>query len=130
MEKHEVIASLVDSLRPRFGERIFEIKKHILDREELISTGIGKEIAIPHARCSFVDDFIFVLGINKGMGILWDSIDEEPVKIICLVVGPDDSPCKYLEFLSSVTTILHDDELKNKILQYEDKKNIVNIFGD
>ena len=49
--------------------------------------------------------FYIALGIHKGDGIVWNSIDKEPVKIIFLIIGPSSKPKEYLQILSKITTI-------------------------
>lgn len=124
----EAIKTLVQTMSDRIEGKCDDVVAKVLEREYVVSTAIGKGIAIPHARCSFLSDFSLAIGIVKKGGIDWKAIDEEEVKIICLIAGPEDNPPRYLSFLSSVTSILKEEELRAKIISALDKKNIVNIF--
>ncbi|MCH9622075.1 MAG: hypothetical protein S4CHLAM20_15100 [Chlamydiia bacterium] len=104
------------------------IIQKVVDRENITRTAIGKEIAIPHARCSFLNDFYMAIGICRD-GISWEALDGEDVKIVCLIAGPEDRHRDYLSFLSFITSILNEEELRQKIINEHDKKTIVNIFS-
>lgn len=118
------IKKLVETLPE---ESCHDIEKKVLERESICRTSIGKGLALPHARCEFLDDFHLTIGICKE-GIEWQSLDGEPVKIVCLIAGPEDKQREYLSFLSFITGLLKEDQVRNTLLTEEDKKNIVNIF--
>ena len=61
----------------------------IYAREELGSTGIGKGVALPHAKTKAVDELVVTLGISKN-GIEYDSLDEENVKIFFMFLCPEE----------------------------------------
>ena len=104
-----------------------DIKQKILERESVAMTAIGKEIAIPHARCGFLTEFYLAIGICKE-GISWEALDGESVKIVCMIAGPEDRHRDYLSFLSFITSVLREEEVRQTLLKEENKKNIVNIF--
>src|SRR5262245_31561181 len=92
--REDAIRELVRSLHAAgyFREtEIEEIVGAVLRREQLGSTGIGRNIAIPHSRYAGVDRLIGTVGISSA-GIPFDSIDGEPVFVIVLLVSPQDRP--------------------------------------
>lgn len=125
----EAIITLVQSFKDSIGARVVDVIDKVMEREEIVPTAIGLSIAIPHARCSFLDHFSIAIGVCKGAGIEWGAIDDLPVKIICLIAGPEDKPREYLSFLSFITSLLREEESRLQILNESDKKNIVNIFA-
>jgi mannitol/fructose-specific phosphotransferase system IIA component (Ntr-type) len=52
-------------------------QKAILDREAILSTGIGLGLAMPHAKVASVKDFTLAIGRSKA-GIEWESLDGAP----------------------------------------------------
>lgn len=124
----DVITTLVESMSSVLEGRSQDVIKKVLERERVVSTAIGKAIAIPHARCSFLKEFSVAVGVCRDNGIAWNAIDGEDVQIICLIAGPEDNPRGYLSFLSHITSILNEEEMRLRILNEADKKNIVNIF--
>ena len=82
-----------------------QIYQAILERERLLSTGIGFNLAIPHAKLNGVKDFVVALGIHKK-GLPFESLDEKPVHILVMIVGPNFHQEEYLKVLSRVTAFL------------------------
>ena len=99
-------------------DSIFEA---IMDRERLLSTGFGLGLAIPHAKLNIIDDFIVGLAIHRD-GVPFDSLDEQPVHILVMILGPDQKQDEYLKVLSRVTAFLKDQ--REKILSLEDNEEI------
>ena len=105
-------------------ESIFEA---IMDRERLLSTGFGLGLAIPHAKLNIIDDFIVGLAIHRN-GVQFDSLDEQPVHILVMILGPDQKQDEYLKVLSRVTAFLKDQ--REKILSLEDNEEIYKLTFD
>src|SRR5262245_49862206 len=75
----ELVAA--DRIPPAAGQRVVEA---VLRRETLGSTGIGKGLAIPHAKSDDVTDAVVVIG-RLPTPIDWSAIDGEPVNLVCLI---------------------------------------------
>ena len=128
--KEEILDDLVEVLDQK--KKLYDKKtfiKTILDRENLISTGISKEVAIPHAKQkpSRKLGFFIAIGIQKN-GVDWNSLDNLPVKLIFLIVGPEDKQTEYLQLLASLTSIIRDEKIKEEILNLEAPEEIFNLF--
>lgn len=99
----------------------------ILDRERIVSTGIGMGIAIPHAKLPGYESFFIAIGIHRK-GIPWDSLDGVPVRLIFMIGGPDDKQTEYLQLLSRLTYAIKDDQRRKKMLQLSSPKDIISLF--
>lgn len=79
----------------------------IRQREEIMSTGIGLGIAVPHAKIDSVKDF--VVGFGKAAdGLDFNSLDGEPVNFIVMIAGPENQQERYLQLLARITLKLKD----------------------
>ena len=105
-------------------DSIFEA---IMERERLLSTGFGLGLAIPHAKLNIIDDFIVGLAIHRD-GVPFDSLDDQPVHILVMILGPDQKQDEYLKVLSRVTAFLKDQ--REKILSLEDNEEIYKLPFD
>ncbi|MBN1434371.1 PTS sugar transporter subunit IIA, partial [Candidatus Fermentibacterales bacterium] len=80
----------------------------LLEREELMSTGIGLGIAIPHARVRGLAEPIVVLGLQKDGIPDYESIDGQTVRIVILILVAESQQKEYLRivagFVSSLRT--------------------------
>ena len=90
----------------------------IMDRERLSSTGIGSGIAIPHAKLADCHHHVAVFGRSKE-GIAFDSIDDKPVHLIFLIVGPVGANEAHLKALARISKFLHDTTFRDKLLTME-----------
>lgn len=109
--KEGVIRELVESLRAaghfKAGDPE-DLVKAILKRELLGSTGIGRGVAIPHAKHKSVDRLIGTLGLSPR-GVAFDSLDGEPVYVFVLLISPDGQIGNHLRALENVSRCLRDD---------------------
>lgn len=103
----------------------------ILDRENLVSTGIGLGVAIPHAKLDDVDDFFIIVGINKK-GLDWDAIDRNPVGIVFLIGGPDKEGAQreYLKIIAKLMLLIKNDIRRNFLINASQKEQVVDIFKE
>ncbi|MBN1326900.1 MAG: PTS sugar transporter subunit IIA [Candidatus Cloacimonetes bacterium] len=83
----------------------------ILERENLMSTGIGHGVAIPHARSPWVDQLKVVLFILRD-DLDFASIDGEPVRIIFMIAVPENRKQEYIKLLSNISNFCK--ELANR----------------
>lgn len=90
------------------------LRQAIFGREVLMSTGVGYGVAVPHAKIPTVDTFVVALGIAQD-GIPYNAVlDDDPVRLIAMIAGPDQHPERYLKLLSTLMKFLKSE--KGKIL--------------
>ena len=99
----------------------------VLAREQIISTGIGLGVAIPHAKLPTYHDFFIAIGIQK-QGIPWDALDGTPVRVIFLVGGPDDRQTEYLQLLSRLTVAVKDQHRRKALIQAENEQDVLSAL--
>ncbi|BBI17688.1 PTS sugar transporter subunit IIA [Neochlamydia sp. S13] len=99
----------------------------ILEREKVVSTGIGMGVAIPHAKLKGYESFFIAIGILQK-GVDWNSLDGSPVRIIIMIGGPDDKQTEYLQILSALTTAVKDENRRKKMLTLNSAEAIMTLF--
>lgn len=104
-----------------------EFYNAILDRERIISTGIGMGVAVPHAKLPVYTTFFIAIGIHHK-GIPWFSLDGIPVRLVFMIGGPDDKQTEYLQLLSRLTLALKDEERRKKMLQVKTPEAVIQLF--
>ena len=88
------------------------VLKAVMDRERVMSTGMGDGVAIPHAKTDGVKDLVAAFGVTK-QGIDFQSIDGKPVRIIFLLAGPTDQTGPHLKALSRISRLMHRKEFRD-----------------
>jgi PTS system nitrogen regulatory IIA component len=100
----------------------------IMHREQLVSTGIGMGVAVPHAKLSGLSEFFIAIGIQNKKGIDWNALDKAPVRLVFLIGGPEGRQSEYLKILSLLTSAIKDLELRREILQLQSGADVVALF--
>ena len=120
----ELVASSSDYLynKDKFLESLME-------RETLMSTGMGFEIAFPHSKNNSVVDFFLTIGISSA-GINWNSFDEKDVKLVFLIGGLVEQQDKYLRILSSLANLVKKEVNKNKLLSAQNENEFYSTFSN
>lgn len=99
----------------------------LITRENIMSTGIGMGIAIPHGKIEDGSRFFIVVGIHSE-GLFWDSVDGSLVKLIFLIGGPKNAQSEYLKLLSTLTLCLQEESRRQQLLQVETVDEVLNVF--
>ena len=99
----------------------------ILAREEMGSTGIGKRIALPHAKTKAVDVLIVTFGISRN-GIAYNSVDDENVNIFFMFLCPENKSQEYLKVLARISRLIREDRFIDNLLKAESNEQIIEII--
>lgn len=126
--RDEALRSLVDQLdaQGKLHDKE-EFYRLIVEREKIVSTGIGMGVAIPHAKLPNYNDFFVAVGILQK-GVDWNAVDSTPVRIVFMIGGPDDKQTEYLQILSTITMAVKDEERRKKLLTLNSTKAIIQLF--
>ncbi|WP_417459478.1 PTS IIA-like nitrogen regulatory protein PtsN [Kordiimonas sp.] len=86
----------------------------LLERERLGSTGVGKGVAIPHAR---IDGLERITGLFARLAnpIDFDSVDDVPVDIVFMLLAPTDAGADHLKALARISRLLRDEKTLSKL---------------
>lgn len=101
--------------------------KKILEREKLMSTGIGYGIAIPHIRDRSIKDFVIALGRKKN-GIEYGSIDNKPVKLIFMIGANEKQDKDYNCLLARIVLRLKDRNFVKQLLNAKESSEIYELI--
>ncbi len=99
----------------------------LVNREKLGSTGIGKGVAIPHAKTEYADDLTIAFGMNK-QGVNFNAVDEEKVNIFFVFASPMKKSKIYLKILARISRLIRNEEFRKKLLNANDTKEILDLI--
>ena len=83
---------------------IFDV---LIERERLGTTGVGNGIAIPHGKLNGIDG-LHCLFARLESPVDFDSVDEQPVDLICVLLAPESAGADHLKALARVSRLLRD----------------------
>ncbi|MGD9808346.1 MAG: PTS sugar transporter subunit IIA [Deferribacterales bacterium] len=87
----------------------------LVERESLGSTGVGEQVAIPHAKMKELTDLTILVGINRD-GVEFGAADGEPVKLFFLLLASDKQMNLHLKTLARISRLVKLTDFKNKVL--------------
>lgn len=114
----EAVAELAAVAAAVCGVEASEISDGAMLREQLMPTGIGNGIAVPHARMRGLTETHIAVGLSAA-GIDFDSPDGRPAHVILLILTPAHDDGIQLEILSDIAKVFRDEEIRNKIAGVE-----------
>ena len=88
----------------------------LIEREKLGSTGIGENVAIPHAKISEIDKIITVFARSQN-GVEFESLDQKPVNFIYLILAPENSTGQHLKALARISRLFKNPSVRESILR-------------
>ena len=106
--------------------QIFDV---ILERERLGTTGVGGGIAIPHGRLPKLDQ-IYGIFARLEQPIDFESIDEQPVDLIFMLLAPEAAGADHLKALARVSRMLRDRSVTEKLRGSDNAEALYALLTD
>jgi len=131
-QKDEVIRDLIRQLcaSGSLKEDLASEAEHaILRREDLGSTGIGKGVAVPHAKHAGVKGVIGAFGRSVN-GVEFDAIDGQPVHLVFLLLSSPDAVEPHIAALRRITTLLKDGDICMFMQRAQDRDELTALMGE
>lgn len=126
--KEEALEKITDMLKKeKIIKKPKELLEELIKRERQSSTGVGQEIAIPHAKSSEIKEAIIIYA-KSNIGVEWQSFDEKLAKHIFMILAPTNGTNQHLKALSNLSTALMNKEVKEKLENVEDGEQLKTIF--
>lgn len=112
----EVLRRLAELLSQSGDIETDVVEALLLEREQVLSTGIGEGVAIPHTSLPGLSAQRAALLICPS-GVDFGSCDGEPARIFFGVVGPKQAASEHLKILAKVSKILRRLETRSRLLE-------------
>ncbi|MDR1899748.1 MAG: PTS sugar transporter subunit IIA [Treponema sp.] len=128
--KRDALLELADNLAnaPQVKNRQ-ELAQEILKREELMSTAIGRGIAIPHIRLSSVTDLVVSVGVSRTDIVDFQTLDDEPVRLVFMIAAAYNQHAYYLQTLSFFSARLKNRELRGALLAAQEPEEVYRLLA-
>ena len=104
-----------------------DIFQAVIEREKIMSTGIGDGIAIPHGKSDSVDKLVAALG-TKRRGVDFEALDGEPAYVFFLLVSPTNISGPHIKALARISRHLKNEEFKKRLIAAHTSDDIISII--
>lgn len=129
-DKTEVLDKLVSSLEGKVSNGELEkIREAVFEREKIMSTGVGKGLAIPHGKAAGIEQTYAAFAILKDP-VDYEAIDDEPVNMVFLLVGPQASNSLHIKMLSRISRLMNNSEFRSRLQECNTAEEIIEQFKD
>lgn len=126
--KEEIINAMIDLVGTQKQVTDKErMRAAILEREKIMSTGVGSGFAIPHGKTDAVSDIVAAFAVT-AQPIDYQSLDDQPVRLVFLLVGRDNMVGPHIKLLSRISRLMNKEDFRKQLLETETPKEILEIF--
>ena len=114
-DKPGVLGELAAVVARTGGGARAEVLRAVEERESVLSTGIGFGIAIPHGRSAAIPHLVVAAGVTASP-VGFDAIDGEPVRVVFLIVGPEEAAGQHVKTLSRIVRLVRHETTRARLL--------------
>lgn len=127
-DKAEILDKMISSLEGFVSNgELDEIREAVFERERIMSTGVGKGLAIPHGKASGIDQTYAAFAVLKEP-VDYEAIDDEPVNMVFLLVGPQGSNNLHIKMLSRISRLMNNSDFRERLLSCSTSDEIIEQF--
>lgn len=126
--KEDIINELINLYKD--NDKVTDIEKvrtAVIEREKIMSTGVGKGFALPHGKTESVNDIIAAFG-KSSRPINYQSLDQQPVHLVFLLVGKDNLVSSHIKLLSRISRMMNKEEFREKLKSLNTAEEIMEAF--
>ncbi len=128
--KPTVIKELVEVLSVQgHVSNVEKLYQDVLDREEVVTTGIGYKIALPHAKSRYVNKASVVFG-RSDKGVDFNSLDQKKAHLFFLICVPEHADRLHLQVLAMLSRSLMHETFRQKLLNAKSEQEVLNILKE
>jgi len=127
-DKADLLQQLIDSFGGRDGVGDLQaLGDAVLEREAMLSTGVGDGIALPHAKTPAVTKTLAVFA-TTATPIAYDSFDNKPVRLIFMLIGPPSASREHVRILGRISRLLQREPVRQRLINALTAEEIISIL--
>ena len=128
--KRDVLDALVESLdgHPDVLD-IDQVRRDVFFRESVMSTGVGQGLGLPHAKTAGVRDTVAAFAVTTAP-IDFGAIDDKPVRLLFLLLGPETSRSQHIKILSRISRLMNRQQIREALLASKDPEDVLDVLSE
>ena len=108
---------------------VAEAERVVLEREQIMSTGMECGIAIPHGKTNAVNGLVAAVAL-KPEGIDFDCADAQPARVLIVTLSPREGAAAHLRFMAEITRLLRREAVRERVLQAKTPDDVLSLLSD
>lgn len=126
--KNEIIEELVNlASRSKLVKDKDEVLKAVLEREKLVTTGVGYGVAFPHAKTKAIKGIVIAFGRSKT-GIDFDAMDKKPVHLFFLIAAPEDAIGAHLNVMARLSYLMKSEKNRDTLMKISSPRELLELL--
>jgi len=105
------------------------MRRAVFEREQMMSTGVGKSLGLPHAKTAAVTETIAAFAITADP-VDFGAIDDQKVRLVFLLVGTEAAKSEHIKILSRISRLLNRDAFRERLLQARDAEEVLALLEE
>jgi PTS system fructose-specific IIA component len=128
--KAEVIDALVDVLdgHPSISN-LAAVREAIFEREEKMSTGVGKGLGLPHAKTAAASETVAAFATTDEP-VDFGAVDDVPVRLLLLLVGPEEHKSQHIKILGRISRLVSRDSMRERLVAAESPETVIELLRE
>jgi fructose-specific phosphotransferase system IIA component len=123
--KEDVIRELAAvAARSRLVKDEKELLTAVLEREKLVTTGVGYGVAFPHAKTKATRGVVIAFGRSKS-GVDFEAMDKKPVHLFFLIAAPEDAIGAHLNVMAQLSYIMKDEKNRKRFMEVKNPGEVM-----
>lgn len=127
-DKMDLLHQLIETFRRREGvSDIQALTNAVLEREAMLSTGVGDGIALPHAKTPAVTKTLAAFATTAAP-IAYDSFDNKPIRLVFMLIGPPSASRDHVRILGRISRLLQREPVRQQLVDAQTADEIITIL--
>jgi PTS system nitrogen regulatory IIA component len=127
--KKRILQDIAEQAHAVYGLNAIEVFSALQEREALGSTGVGRGIAIPHARFDSMDRVVGMF-TRLEKPVDFDSVDHQPVDLVFTLLAPAAEGAEHLKALALVSRTLRDKDVCSKLRANQQEQTLFTLLTE
>lgn len=129
-DKETIVEKLLDLLEGHPSvEDLAQVRSAVWEREEELSTGVGKGLGLPHAKTAAVTGTVAAFAVTEEP-VEFDAIDREPVQLVFLLVGTEAAKSEHIRILSRISRLVSRRRLRLELMKAQTPEDVLDAFAE
>ncbi len=127
-DKYEIIDALIEVVSK--SNKVLDkekVRNCVIEREKVLSTGVGKGFAVPHGKTDAVTEIVVAFAITKEP-VEYEALDDQPVRLIFLIIGRDSLVSSHIKLLSRISRLMNNEDFREKLLESKSIPEVLEYF--
>lgn len=129
-DKTGIIQELVDLVsNSNMIKDAEQLLKDVVDRENLVTTGVGYGVAFPHAKTRAVKGIVIAFG-RSAKGVDFDAMDHKPVHLFFLIAAPEDAIGAHLNVMARLSYLMKSEKNRQKLMEASSPGDVLALMDN